>query len=419
MHVAFDTEEKAEAAFGVFDKDMNGDISIDEFEAVCNEIHLEKKAIAASLKDLDSVIQKLDKVFLCIIIVIAAIVFISIFSSSSAAALTSAGTAVLGLAWMLQATAQEFLQSIIFVFIKHPFDVGDRVTVYGSTGANMQGDDYYVTEVSLLYTEFKKMEGHIVQAPNSLLNTLFILNQRRSNGLADVVTLKIRFGTPGWMIEDLKARMLEFIMENKRDYQTKIISEMTGVDECRSTSVNIIFFHKSSFQNELLRLTRHNRFLIELQQQMIAVGIQAPLRVEPGGSREFPMYWAGLQPPPAYGKEQEHDNYTSPVPPGGLKHTASTASVANERQIPTIQASIGDFQDVYEQRRDTTHVQRLASIREKELASQTEADAEPRGSTSALGPSSSHDTTGSLPPRSRIFGRGRSKSKSQGSTEPV
>jgi len=73
--------------------------------------------------------------------------------------------------------------------VKHPFDVGDRVTVYGNTGTTLKGDDYFVKEISLLYTEFKKMEGHVVQAPNSYLNTLFILNQRRSGGLAEAVPI--------------------------------------------------------------------------------------------------------------------------------------------------------------------------------------------------------------------------------------
>lgn len=157
---AFASEEDAETCFGIFDKDLNGDISMEELELVCNEVHLEKKGIAASLKDLDSVVKKLDQVFLCIIFVIAAIVFVSIISGSAASALGTSGTTILGLSWMLQATAQEFLQSIIFVFVKHPFDVGDRVTVYGNTGSLGTGDDYYVQEISLLYTEFKKMEGH-------------------------------------------------------------------------------------------------------------------------------------------------------------------------------------------------------------------------------------------------------------------
>lgn len=107
---AFPNQEEAEACFAVFDKDFNGDISMEELEMVCSEIHLEKKAIAASLKDLDSVIKKLDKVFMFIIIVIVIIVFISIISNSAAAALTSTGTVILGLSWLLQATAQEFLQ---------------------------------------------------------------------------------------------------------------------------------------------------------------------------------------------------------------------------------------------------------------------------------------------------------------------
>lgn len=157
---AFASVEDAETCFGIFDKDLNGDISMEELELVCNEVHLEKKSIAASLKDLDSVIRKLDQVFLFIIFIVAAIVFVSIISGSAASALGTSGTTILGLSWMLQATAQEFLQSIIFVFVKHPFDVGDRVTVYGNTGSLGTGDDYYVQEISLLYTEFKKMEGH-------------------------------------------------------------------------------------------------------------------------------------------------------------------------------------------------------------------------------------------------------------------
>ncbi len=85
---------------------------------VCNEIHLEKKAIAASLKDLDSVITKLDEVFMFLIAVLVIVVFISIISNSAAAALTSTGTVILGLSWLLQATAQEFLQ-VRFRFVDY------------------------------------------------------------------------------------------------------------------------------------------------------------------------------------------------------------------------------------------------------------------------------------------------------------
>ncbi|GAB1314223.1 Mechanosensitive ion channel protein [Madurella fahalii] len=360
LQPAFPTQEDAEACFSVFDKDLNGDISMEELEMVCNEIHLEKKAIAASLKDLDSVIKKLDEVFMFIIAVIVIIVFISIISNSAAAALTSTGTVILGLSWLLQATAQEFLQSIIFVFVKHPFDVGDRVTVYGNTGSMMRGDDYYVLEVSLLYTEFKKMEGHVVQAPNSLLNTLFILNQRRSQGLADPINLKLRFGTTEAQIEELKARMLEFCLQNKRDYAPRIISEVQTIDEVSSITMNIIFFHKSNYQNELLRLNRHNKFAVELMRQMHDMGLETPRLVQPGGMQSMPLYWTQVQPPPSYQSAPPE-----PLQPSSSSAAASAAAMARKRgnsRAAVVDAGM-DFQDIYHNRKPDT-VTRLASIRQ-------------------------------------------------------
>ncbi|KAK2044885.1 mechanosensitive ion channel [Colletotrichum somersetense] len=424
MQVAFQTPEEAEHAFSIFDKDLNGDISMEEMELTCNEIHLERKAIAASLKDLDSVIKKLDKVFLFIIVIIAVIVFISILSGSAAAGLASAGSSFLGLAWMLQATAQEFLQSIIFVFVKHPFDVGDRVTVYGNTGTLGTGDDYYVTEISLLYTEFKKMEGHIVQAPNSVLNTLFILNQRRSAGLADPIELKLGFGTDPELIEELKSRMLNFCLENKRDYQPRIITEVRTLNEVQSFTMNLIFFHKSNFQNELLRLQRHNKFAAQLMAEVRSIGLQGPWQVQPGGSRNTPFYWAGGA-PPSYDSSKSgsgpsgndsatpvdtHSDQTNTQSNVGISAVATRARADSRTGVvPFIDDNWSDFQDVFEARREVNqpHVARLQSIRER-------SDLErPDSSTSAIAPSRQSHESGSQ--RRRFFGRPRSSSRTKNS----
>lgn len=54
------------------------------------------------------------------------------------------------------------LTSIIFLFIKHPYDVGDRVRV----GTNM----YTVKEMRLLSTIFLDSNACLVQVPNTVLN---------------------------------------------------------------------------------------------------------------------------------------------------------------------------------------------------------------------------------------------------------
>ena len=287
---AFENGEEADAAFSMFDKDMNGDISMEELEAVCVEIGRERKAITASLKDLDSVVSKLDDVLFFIVCVVALLVLISLISTSAAGVLTSAGSAVLALSWLFAATAQEFLQSCIFVFVKHPFDVGDRVSIYGSTGSQLKGDDYFVKEISLLYTEFKKIEGQVVQAPNSYLNTLFILNMRRSGGLAEAVPIVIRFGTSLEQIEGLRNSLLEFVRAEKREYQDKILTELRDLTEVYSLTLNVVFFYKSNWQNELLRLQRRNKFICAMMMAMQELSIEGPYRNQAGFRQETPYY---------------------------------------------------------------------------------------------------------------------------------
>lgn len=311
---AFENDEEADAAFSMFDKDMNGDISMEELEAVCVEIGRERKAITASLKDLDSVVSKLDDVLFFIVLVIFVLVLISLLSTSAAGVLTSAGSTVLALSWLFAATAQEFLQSIIFVFVKHPFDVGDRVSIYGNTGAQMKGDDYFVKEIALLYTEFKKMEGQIVQAPNSYLNTLFILNMRRSGGLAEAVPIVIRFGTTIDQIDALRQSLTEFVISEKREYQGKILTELREVTEAYSLTLNVVFFYKSNWQNELLRLQRRNKFICAMMVAMQNIGIEGPRRNNAGWRNDIPMFLhAPNGPPPIYPGTNGTDNNQPPA----------------------------------------------------------------------------------------------------------
>ncbi|KAI5296455.1 hypothetical protein KEM52_002250 [Ascosphaera acerosa] len=328
LRKGLDTSEEAEAVFSFFDRDMNGDISMEELEHCCVEIGRERKSITASLKDIDSVVGKLDHILLVIVVIFSIVILISIISTSAAGVLVSVGSAMLALSWLFSATAQELLQSIIFVFVKHPFDVGDRVTIYGTTGAKGTGDDYFVKEISLLYTEFKKMEGHVVQAPNSYLNTLFVLNQRRSGGLSEAVPIIIRFGTTLEQIEELRNRLLEFVRSEKRDYQPNVLTELREVTENYSITLNVVFFYRSSWQNELLRLQRRNKFFCHLMIALLDLGIDGPRLNMPGARMDLAWhsftipdqnlhgYDSNLRP---WKKPQQETPPRSPTVPGQIE----------------------------------------------------------------------------------------------------
>lgn len=68
----FATRADAEVAFGLFDKDGNGDISKKEMRSAVQRIYRERKALKASLSDMGSAVRKLDGAMLgvCLIILI-------------------------------------------------------------------------------------------------------------------------------------------------------------------------------------------------------------------------------------------------------------------------------------------------------------------------------------------------------------
>jgi small-conductance mechanosensitive channel len=349
LNNAFESDEEADAAFSMFDKDMNGDISMEELEAVCVEIGRERKSITASLKDLDSVVSKLDDVFMFIVLIITIIVFISLISTSAAGVLTSAGSTLLALSWLFSATAQEFLQSCIFVFVKHPYDVGDRVQIYGNSGELGRGDDYFVKEIALFYTEFKKMQGHVVQAPNSYLNTLFILNHRRSGALAEAVPIIIKFGTTLEQIDSLRQYLLDFVTAEKREYQTNILTELRAVQEVHWLELNVVFFYKSNWQNELLRLQRRNKFICALTVAIQECGIEGPRMRYPGQKESFPVYLQNLQNPatPGVGQNGNPDNPSGSInnrpidePFVGPAKDSGNTDIPNTGSAPNRQPSI-------------------------------------------------------------------------------
>lgn len=68
-----------------------------------------------------------------------------------------------GLSWLVGSSFVETLTSIIFLFVKHPYDVGDRVSV--------DKVDYTVKEIRLLSTIMLDGGGCLVQAPHSVLTT--------------------------------------------------------------------------------------------------------------------------------------------------------------------------------------------------------------------------------------------------------
>lgn len=260
-----DEQDHAEAAFTFFDEDLNGDISLDEMLMKCTEVGKERRAIAASLKDTDSAIGKLDNVLVGVVMIVTVFIFIALLDTSFKTILATSATGLLSLSFIFGTTCQEIMGSLIFVFVKHPFDISDRIII-----ASQQ---YIVQEMSLMFTILKRGDGTQVQAPNSLLNTLFIDNVRRSSAMLETLTLDIDFATSFETIEALRMEMLEFVQQESRDFQPVFDVAISEFSSLSTMKISMSIKHKANWQNDALRAQRRNKWMCALAMAIKKLGI--------------------------------------------------------------------------------------------------------------------------------------------------
>ena len=161
------------------------------------------------------------------------------FSSYLAKNYYTIWTTFTGLSFMLGATAAELFGSCILVFIKHPYDIGDRVTITST--------ELVVDKISLLYTEFRRVDNNaMVQIPNNINNANWIDNITKSKAMKERLTFSVNAGTSFADIEILRKEMEAFVQEpeNRRDYQPEIEIELMSTGDLSKLDLRVELQHK-------------------------------------------------------------------------------------------------------------------------------------------------------------------------------
>ncbi|TVY24146.1 putative MscS family protein [Lachnellula hyalina] len=267
-------KEEAEEVFASLDNDGNGDISLDEMIMKVVEIGHDRKSIAASMRDVGQAIGVLDQIIMLILFIIIIFIFVAFQNTNFVTMLATAGTTLLSLSFVFAATTQEFLGSCIFLFVKHPYDVGDRIDMVGSSAEHL-----VVEQISLLFTIFKRIDNmKMVQVPNIVLNNLWIENVTRSKAMKEQLDMFISFDTSLEDIELLRQEMESFVRhpDNSRDFQPEITLEATGIGNMDKLQLKVEIRHKSNWSNETVRAARRSKFMCALVLALRKIPIYAP-----------------------------------------------------------------------------------------------------------------------------------------------
>ncbi|ORX36049.1 Mechanosensitive ion channel-domain-containing protein [Kockovaella imperatae] len=260
--------DTAKAGFEMFDVDGNGDATRDEMEAAIMQIHRERLSLEASMRDLDGAVRRLDDIFLFFVALICALILAATITTKITTLVTSAGTFVLGLSWLIGSTMQEILLACIFLFVKHPYDVGDRVDI--------DGNSYTVAKMQLMSTNFKRTDGKFVWIGHNILATKVIENIRRSGPTSETFTFDVAFDTSFDHLTTLRDKMLVFCKENSRDFLP--IFDVT-VDDMPAQGKMVLkadIRYKSNWQQGALKVMRRNKWVCALKTALAETKIYGP-----------------------------------------------------------------------------------------------------------------------------------------------
>jgi hypothetical protein len=267
-------QEEAEECFLSLDRDGNGDISLDEMILTVTDYSRSRKSLNSSMHDVDQAINALDGLLLTIALIVCVFVIVAFLAPGFRATLTTSATALLSLSFVFATTAQEILGSCIFLFVKHPYDIGDRVDI--------TTEQLIVEHIALLYTVFKRVSnGKTVQIPNIVLNSLWVENITRSKAMREQVSVFCAFDTSFEDVNCLKQEMISFVRDpaNSRDFYPDIEIEVVSIAEMNKLELRVEILHKSNWSNETLRTARRSKFMCAL-----VLGLRKVPIAGPGGS---------------------------------------------------------------------------------------------------------------------------------------
>ncbi|GLT72950.1 hypothetical protein SLA2020_448420 [Shorea laevis] len=228
--------------------------------------YVERKALAHSLNDTKTAVQQLHKLASAIVIVIISVVSLLVMGLATTKVIFVVTSQLLLVGFMFQNMCKTIFESIIFVFVMHPFDVGDRCVV--------EGVQMIVEEMNILTTVFLRYDNEKIYYPNAILLTKPISNFRRSPDMADSVNFTIDVSTSTDDVTALKKAIQVYIESKPKYWNSKhsvIVKEIENVDKMK---MSLCVQHTMNHQNYGEKNSRRSELVFELKKIFENLGIR-------------------------------------------------------------------------------------------------------------------------------------------------
>ncbi|KAJ0981186.1 hypothetical protein J5N97_009441 [Dioscorea zingiberensis] len=219
--------------------------------------YLDRKSLALSLNDTKTAVKQLDKLAAALVMVIITIITMLLMGFATTQILVFLSSQVLLVVFMFGNTCKMAFEAIIFVFVMHPFDVGDRCVV--------DGVQMVVEKMNILTTVFLRFDNEKIYYPNVVLATKPISNFYRSPDMNDLIEFAVDVSTSVECIGFLKARVKVYIDNIPNHWHPNHYIVVKDIENVNKMNMGLHVQHTMNFQNEREKNNRRSDLVLELK----------------------------------------------------------------------------------------------------------------------------------------------------------
>ncbi|XP_078445733.1 mechanosensitive ion channel protein 6-like [Wolffia australiana] len=216
----------------------------------------ERRALSLTLNDTKTAVNKLHQMVNVVVGIIVIVIWMLILGIATVHFLVLISSQLLLVVFVFGNTCKTTFEAIIFLFIMHPFDVGDRCEV--------DGVQMIVEEMNILTTVFLRYDNQKIAYPNSVLSTKPISNYYRSPDMGDSIDFCVHVSTPVEKVAAMKERIKAFVEGKKEHWYPNPTVVLRDVEDMNRLKVSVWLQHRMNHQNMGERWTRREVVVQEM-----------------------------------------------------------------------------------------------------------------------------------------------------------
>ncbi|KAL3730921.1 hypothetical protein ACJRO7_027872 [Eucalyptus globulus] len=224
-----------------------------------------RRALALTLNDTKTAVNKLRHVVNVIVGIVILIIWVFILGEPPMESLFFLSSQLVPLAFLFGYTCKTVFEATLFLFVKHPYGVGDRCKI--------DGVEMVVEEINILTTVFLRDDVQKIVYPNSTLAIKDIHNYYRSPDMGDEVKFCVHISTPAEKIAAMKHRITGYIDSKKEHWHSSVII-MKDIEELNSVRIVVGLSHTMNHQDMDERFMRRSLLVEEMVKMLRELDIQ-------------------------------------------------------------------------------------------------------------------------------------------------